>query len=168
MSNETQSGIILACCSSESRGVPTDPRPAVTVGEFGVEGDYHAGPVRRHGSSQGLPNLRHVSVVARELYDSLGETLQVEIGPGGFAENFLVEGLGDLSELGHGDLLHLGEDVVISVTEQNKPCSNLTVHHGDIVRYCVGRRGIVGTVVSTGVVRPGDTVRVERHSAVTA
>ena len=154
-------GTVVACCARQERGMPKYPRDEIVVGTYGVDGDYHAGPISTHGSSAGKPNDRQVSIVSREVYDLLASSIDVEIEPGAFGENMLVEGLGDLSELASGDVLRIGENVAIRVTEQNKPCSNLDYIDKSVLKACVGKRGIVGTVVSTGKVRPGDEVSIE-------
>ena len=154
-------GTVIACCAREERGMPKYPRDEIDVGTYGVDGDYHAGPISTHGSSAGKPNDRQVSVVSQEVYDLLNASIDVKIDPGAFGENVLVEGLGDLSELATGDVLRIGDRVAIRVTEQNKPCSNLDYIDKSVLKACVGKRGVVGTVVSTGKVRPGDEVSIE-------
>ena len=157
----SNSGRVIACCARQERGMPKFPLDEVEVGKHGVVGDYHAGALGQHGSNAGKPNKRQVSVVGKELYDSLAESLQVEILPGAFGENFLVEGLGDLSELSGGDVIRIGNRVAVRVTEQNDPCSNLDYIQKGVLKACVGRRGVVGSVISTGSVRPGDEVSIE-------
>ena len=154
-------GTVIACCARQERGMPKYPRDEIDVGTFGVDGDYHAGPIRKHGSGAGRPNDRTVSVVSKEVYNFLTASLDVEIEPGAFGENLLVEGLGDLSDLAGGDVLRVGDTVAIRVTEQNKPCSNLDYIDKSVLKACVGKRGVVGTVISTGKVRPGDSVSIE-------
>ncbi|MBI2939798.1 MAG: MOSC domain-containing protein, partial [Chloroflexi bacterium] len=128
---------------------------------LGVEGDFHSGPINQHKKSgPPEPNRRQVSIVAWEVMRAVGEELGISLKPGDLAENVLVEGLGDLASLREDDRIHLGADVVLEVTGQNKPCVTLNVHHPDIVRPFVGRRGVVAVVVATGEVRPGDPVRV--------
>ena len=154
-------GTVIACCARQERGMPKFPRDEIDVGTFGVDGDYHAGPICKHGSKAGKPNDRPVSIVSKEVYDLLTSSLDVEIEPGAFGENLLVEGLGDLSDLAGGDVLRVGDTVAIRVTEQNKPCSNLDYIDKSVLKACVGRRGVIGTVISTGTVRPGDSVLIE-------
>ena len=141
--------------------MPKYPREEIVVGTYGVDSDYHSGPISTHGSSAGKPNDRPVSVVSKEVYDLLTASIDVQIEPGAFGENILVEGIGDLSELASGDVLRVGGSVAIRVTEQNKPCSNLDYIDKSVLKACVGKRGIVGTVISTGRVRPGDKVSIE-------
>ena len=141
--------------------MPKYPREEIVVGTYGVDSDYHSGPISTHGSSAGKPNERQVSIVSKEVYDLLTASIDVQIEPGAFGENILVEGIGDLSELASGDVLRVGGSVAIRVTEQNKPCSNLDYIDKSVLKACVGKRGIVGTVISTGRVRPGDEVSIE-------
>ena len=153
-------GTVIACCARQGRGMPKYTRDVIDVGTHGVEGDYHAGPVGKHGSNAGKPNVRPVSIVSKELYDLLAAAHNVAIEPGAFGENLLIEGLGDLSDLADGDVLRVGDRVAIRVTGQNQPCANLDYIDKSVLKACVGRRGVVGTVISTGKVRPGDGVSI--------
>ncbi len=154
-------GRVLAVCLSPRGGVPKYPQPQVTVGPYGVEGDHHYGAFRTsRRTGQPVPNLRQVSVCAQEVYDEVEAALGVRVPPGGFAENVLVEGLGDLSDLGPGDLLRFEGGVEFEVTEQNVPCANLSVYHPLVPRLVYGRRGIVGVVRRPGTLRPGEWVEV--------
>lgn len=152
LSEELRNGKVLAVCLSEAGGVPKYPQNVVSVATGGVVGDYHYGNV----GSDGM--LRYVTVVAKEVFDSVGEDLQVNVLPGDFGENFLIEGVGDLSDVVPGDLICLGPQVVIRVTSQNTPCSNLSALHSGIMRLVVGRRGVLATVETGGRVCPGDEV----------
>ena len=49
-------GTVIACCARQERGMPKYPRDEIDVGTFGVDGDYHAGPICKHGSKAGKPN----------------------------------------------------------------------------------------------------------------
>ena len=162
-------GRVVAVCTSPRTGVPKPPQPVITVGAQGVEGDFHAGPINRHKKAgPPEPNRRQVSIIAREATDAVSAALGIRLRPGDLAENVLVEGLGDLSQLQPGDRLRLGERVVVEVTGQNKPCKTLAVHHPDIVAAFTGRRGVVAVVIATGEVRPGDGVEVTRTPALEA
>lgn len=163
MPAESTVGQVIAVCSSPEGGVPKWPRERVTVGDHGIEGDYHAGPTRvnRHGESE--PNRRQVTVVAAEAIESIEAELGCSIPPGGFGENVLVRGLGDLGWLEAGDVLEFAGGVVLEVTGQNNPCTNLQVWHPDIVRAAYGRRGVLAVVVATGVIEPGERVTVRRR-----
>jgi len=158
---EGSTGTVLAVCLSPRGGIPKYPQEQVSVGPHGVEGDYHCGAFRVSSrTGQRLPNLRQVSVCAQEVYDELETTLGVRIPPGGFSENVLVQGLGDLSDLQPGDLLRFSSGVVLEVTGQNVPCANLMVYHPLVPRLVYDRRGVVAIVRTPGALRAGDTVEV--------
>ena len=118
-------GTVVAVCSKAERGVPKIPQAVVTVGEFGIEGDFHSGLMRTRSSGEVLPNNRHISIVAKEVFDDLNRELGTEIPEGGFGENILVEGMGNLSELKEGDMMRFSSGVELEITGQNDPCKNL-------------------------------------------
>jgi MOSC domain-containing protein YiiM len=113
-----------------------------------------------------LPNTRHVTIVAKEVFDDLNRELGTDIPPGGFGENILVEGMGDLADLKEGDLVRFSSGVVLEVTGQNDPCKNLMIYNDLVPKKAYGRRGVLTMVKATGKLRPGDGVSVD--SAVTA
>lgn len=154
-------GTIVAVCMKAERGVPKIPQVAVTVGEYGIEGDFHAGPMRTRSNGEVLPNTRHISIVAKEVFDDLNRELGTDIPHGGFGENILVEGMGDLGGLKEGDLLRFSSGVELEVTGQNDPCKNLMVYHDQIPKKSYGRRGVLAIVKTTGHLKPGDTVSIQ-------
>jgi len=153
-------GTIVAVCLKAEKGVPKLPQDKVTIGEFGVEGDWHSGPMRTRGDGEVVENTRHVSIVAKEVFDDLNRELGTDIPMGGFGENILVEGMGDLAELKAGDVLHFSSGVELEVTQQNDPCKNLMVYSDLIPKKAYGRRGVLAIVKTQGALRPGDTVSV--------
>ncbi len=153
-------GTIVAVCMKAERGVPKIPQPEVRVGEFGIEGDFHAGPIRTRSNGEVLPNNRHISIVAKEVFDDLDRELGTSIPMGGFGENILIEGMGDLGDLRAGDVLRFASGVELEVTQQNDPCKNLMVYHDLIPKRAYGRRGVLAIVRTQGKLRPGDTVKV--------
>ena len=159
-----EAGTVVAVCMREDGGVPKHPQDEITIGQYGVEGDHHAGATRtRRGET--MPNRRQVSLVAKEVFDDLNRELGSDIPPGGFGENILVEGLGDLSGLKEGDVLRFSSGVELEVTGQNDPCSNLMVYHNQVPKRAYGRRGVLAVVKATGRVKPGDQVSVENGTA---
>ncbi|MDT7944111.1 MAG: MOSC domain-containing protein [Dehalococcoidia bacterium] len=154
-------GKVVAVCLSPHPGIPKYPQERVTVGPWGIVGDYHARPHTVHPRWDGTrPNRRQVSIVAREVYAELERALGIKVPPGGFAENVLVQGLGDLSHLQPGQRLLFSSGVVLEVTAQNIPCKNLAVYHPQVPKLVYGRRGVVAVVVTTGTISPGDLVRI--------
>ena len=163
MASQPRPGTVVAVCLSAEGGVPKHPQPEVTVGPYGVEGDYHAGPSRfSRRAGQEVPNQRQVSLVAKEVIDEVNRELGTTIPAGGFGENVLVEGLGDLGDLKAGDLLRFRSGVVLEVTGQNDPCQNLMIWHNLVPKQVYGKRGIMATVRTPGPLKPGDGVEVVR------
>ena len=164
---------VIAVASKETPGIPKLPREQVTlVAGLGVEGDYHAGVLVRHRSrakaTPDLPNRRQVHLVQSELFDELAP-LGIKVKPGQMGENITTRGLA-LLDLAAGALLHIGESAVIEVTGVRNPCNQLDAvderllaqvaikcDDGSIIRTA----GVMGVVVGSGVVRPGDAIRVE-------
>jgi MOSC domain-containing protein YiiM len=117
--------------------------------------------VNRHKKSgDPEPNTRQVTLLAQEVLDELNSGLGIQLKPGDLAENILVNGLGDLSQLQKGNRLSLGPEVVLEVTAQNRPCDLIRVYHPTLVEEITGKRGVAAVVVSTGTVRPLDTCQV--------
>ena len=159
-------GTVVAVCLRPEGGVPKYPQPEVIVGEYGIEGDWHSGPMRTRSDGEVVPNTRHVSLVAKEVFDDLNRELGTDIPHGGFGENILVEGMGDLAGISEGDVLRFSSGVELEVTAQNDPCKNLMVYHNQIPKKSYGRRGVLAIVKTTGRMKPGDTVEVLGPSAV--
>lgn len=161
MDQAIKTGNVVAACSSPATGVPKYPREAVEVGPEGIAGDYHAGPVNKHKKKgEPEPNHRQITVIAQEVVQELNERLNIDLQPGDLAENFLVTGLGDLTDLQAGDRLRIGE-VLLEVTGQNRPCTTIGVYHPLLVKSIQGRRGITAVVLVAGIARPGDPITVE-------
>ncbi|MBI4306713.1 MAG: MOSC domain-containing protein [Chloroflexi bacterium] len=155
---------MAATSLSANPGVPKHPQSEVEVYLDGIRGDYHSGPSNKHKKSgPPEPNTRSISMVAREVIENVSRALQIELKPGDLGENFLVEGVGDLSDLQPGDLIRLGPTVTVVVTKQNAPCSTLAVHHPEIVEFLKNQRGIVGRVLYVGFVKPGDRAEVRKQ-----
>ena len=153
-------GTVAAVCLRREKGVPKYPQSEVTIGEYGVEGDYHAGPMRTRSNGEVEPNRRHITLVAKEVFDDLNRELGTDIPAGGFGENILVEGLGDLSDIKEGAVLSFSSGVELEVTGQNDPCKNLMVYHNQVPKHAYGRRGLLTMVRTTGRLKPGDSIAV--------
>jgi len=153
-------GKVVAVCMRKEKGVPKFPQSEVIIGEYGVEGDYHAGPMRTRSNGEVEPNRRHVTLVAKEVFDDLNRQLGTDIPAGGFGENILVAGLGDLSDIGEGTILSFSSGVELEVTGQNDPCKNLMVYDNQVPKRAYGRRGLLTVVRTTGRLKPGDSITV--------
>jgi len=153
-------GTVVAVCLSATSGVPKQTQNRIEIGRYGVESDYHAREFRTNGKGERERSLRHVTIVAAEAVEAVGDALSVTIPPGGLGENILVRGLGDLSGLREGQRLRFSSGVELEITGQNNPCKKLSVYHPQAPKELFGRRGLLTMVKTTGALQPGDTVEV--------
>lgn len=142
------------------------------VAGWGVEGDAHAGTTVQHRSrvarDPSQPNLRQVHLLHAEVFDEVAAAGHVVV-PGDMGENVTTRGV-DLLGLPTGALLHLGDEACVRVTGLRNPCQQINDFDPGLLRAVLGRAedgtverkgGVMGVVVTGGVVRAGDAVRVE-------
>ncbi|HEV7193836.1 MAG TPA: MOSC domain-containing protein [Jatrophihabitantaceae bacterium] len=139
---------------------------------LGVEGDAHCGATVQHLSrvrrDPTQPNLRQVHLVHAELHDAL-RTRGFEVEGGTIGENITTRGL-DLLALPAGARLRLGPQAVVEVTGLRNPCVQLDAHQAGLMAAVLDRAadgslirlaGVMGIVLTSGVVRAGDQIVVE-------
>jgi MOSC domain-containing protein YiiM len=151
-------------------------KPAVSsirlLAGIGVEGDSHAGETVQHRYAKkrdpSAPNLCQVHLLAAELFDDLSPA-GYTVAPGELGENVTTGGI-ELMTLPLGTRLHLGADAVVSITGMRSPCSLINGYQKGLMKQLIEtdaagrvkrRGGIMGIVVTGGVVNPGDGIRVE-------
>ena len=139
---------------------------------LGVEGDAHLGETVKHRSrvarARTEPNLRQVHLIHAELHDEL-LTAGFTVSAGQLGENVTTRGL-RLLAVPDGTRLHLGDTAVVQVTGLRNPCRQLDRfqsglmaavlerdEHGHLVR----KAGVMGIVLASGEVRPGDAIRIQ-------
>jgi MOSC domain-containing protein YiiM len=145
------------------------------VAGHGVEGDAHFGTTVKHlyrvRQDPTQPNLRQVHLIHAELFDELRQQ-GFAVGPGDIGENITTRGL-DILALPRGTRLHLGRKAVVELTGLRNPCVQIDRFqkglmaavldrddHGALIR----KSGVMGIVVVSGDVMPGDAIEVERPS----
>jgi MOSC domain-containing protein YiiM len=140
---------VIAVCTSEKKGTRKAPVPEITIKEqFGVVGDAHA-DCQTH---------RQVSLLAVESIDKMrGKGMELQYGD--FAENITTEGI-DLVKLPVGTRLHVGDEVLLEMSQIGKEC-----HAGCAIREIIGdcimpREGIFARVTKGGRVKAGDEIKV--------
>ena len=122
-------------------------QPQVTFrGNWGIEGDAHAGDWHRQ-----------VSILAGESIDTVKQILPT-LKNGAFAENIITRGL-DLTALKVGDRLRIGEQVLLEITQIGKECHN----QGCAIKKATGdcimpREGLFARVIQGGEARRGDPI----------
>ena len=138
----------------------------------GVEGDGHAGPTVQHRSrvakDPAQPNLRQVHLMAGEFHDELNAA-GFEVSPGDLGENLTTLGIA-LIDLSAGARLRIGGEAVVELTGLRNPCWQMDAFQPGLTAASLGRdaggglvrkAGVMGVVLTGGVVRPGDAILVE-------
>ena len=147
-----------------SGGVPKRAVAEGVVTALGVEGDGHAHP-EIHGGAD-----RAVLLVTSEGIEELA-ALGFPLTYGSMGENLTTRGIGR-REWRVGQRWRIGADVVIEITKRRAPCQQLNVYgpglqaaiydtltrDGDPASPKWGLSGVYASVVTTGSVRPGDTI----------
>ena len=139
---------IVAVCTSKEKGErKTDVGQAELQEGFGLVGDAHGGDWHRQ-----------VSLLAIESIDKM-RAAGLDVGPGDFAENLTTQGV-NLYVLPVGTRLRVGDSVLLEMTQIGKECHDrCAIYHqaGDCV---MPREGVFATVVSGGLVKSGDRLKV--------
>jgi MOSC domain-containing protein YiiM len=163
--------IVAAVSRSREHTLVKANRESIML-SVGVDGDAHCGATVKHRSqvrrNPAATNLRQVHLIAAELHDALRRA-GFAVAPGQMGENITTSGL-DLIGLAAGTRLHLGRSAVVEVTGLRNPCPQLDKiqkglmaatldrdKEGNIVR----KAGVMGIVLISGEVRPGNPIRVE-------
>jgi MOSC domain-containing protein YiiM len=169
---DPSAGTVAAVSRATAHSFSKPTVDAITLVEgWGVEGDAHAGATAQHlyvvKKDPTRPNLTQVHLMPAELFDELDGRFTVL--PGELGENVTTRGV-DLVTLPLGTRLHLGEDAVVEVTGLRNPCSKINKYQAGLMKALISRdddgtvvrkSGIMGIVVASGVVSPGDALRVE-------
>ena len=174
--------------STHGTHVSTRAEKIQLIPRHGVKGDRHAGArladVReKELLAFGLPkgieiaNHREVTVISLEELMIIGEALKLpgSIPYGCLGENLVLSGIPRLTELPTGTLLFYRKDdrtirtAVLAVGGENQPCKA----PGEAIQACYphlsgignhfpkaahGRRGLVASIYSAGIIHEGDAV----------
>ncbi len=141
---------VLAVCISDIRGVQKRPVESAELREnYGIVGDAHAGNWHRQVSLLGIDSVQ-----------KLQDKITLQLKPGDFAENILVEGI-CVYKLPVGTQMRIGT-ALCEVTQIGKTC-----HYDCAIRKAAGdcvmpREGIFVKVLSSGTVKPGDEITVTK------
>jgi hypothetical protein len=167
--NQLVARVEAVCLSTPGRRVAKLPREEAFIGPHGLVGDRHEGEFVRTRWGQVYPNRRQWSAVSSEEVAALCADMGVPLfQPGELGENLLLSGI-TLAAIPEGSVLELAGGARLLVAGQNDPCVNaareLSRTYGAVVgQYFVkqawGRRGLIGSVLQPGPVRPGDALKV--------
>lgn len=165
-------GIVAAVSRSPAHTVSKSTQPEIQLlAGLGVDGDAHMGSTVQHRSrvarDPSQPNLRQVHLIQAELYDELVRA-GFDVSHGQLGENITTRGV-DLLGLPAGAQVQFGSGAIVEITGLRNPCAQLNgvapgllaavldrAPDGTVVRRC----GIMGVVVTSGSVRPGDPIRI--------
>ena len=138
---------------------------------LGVEGDAHCGATVKHRSrvarDRTQPNLRQVHLVHEELFEALAAQ-GLTVSPGQIGENITTRNL-NLLALPVDSELHIGPSAIVKLTGLRNPCEQLNQFQGGLMAAVLGRTaegklvrkaGVMGVVVASGIVQPGDPIAV--------
>ncbi|MEW2623357.1 MOSC domain-containing protein [Streptomyces sp. NPDC048106] len=166
------SGVVTAVSRNSEYSFTKPNRESIDLlAGLGVEGDVHAGVTVKHRSRVAQdptqPNLRQVHLIHEELFDEVGEA-GFRVAPGELGENITTRGI-ELLDLPVGTLLRIGAEAVVEVTGLRNPCLQIDNFQDGLLKQVVGRdhlgnivrkAGIMGIVKESGVVRPGDMIKI--------
>ena len=142
---------ILATCISEKKGIMKKEVPQIEMKiDHGIVGDAHAGNWHRQ-----------ISLLSNTSVDKLRSKLTIELKPGAFAENILIDEGICLYKLPIGTKLRIGT-AETEVTQIGKECHfdcEIRKKAGDCV---MPREGIFVKVLREGIAKPGDYVEIIR------
>ena len=141
-------GKVLAVCRSRKKGtVKNQIESGILIEGYGLKGDAHSGEWHRQVSLLGIESINKMKKIG------------LEIEYGDFAENLTTEGI-VLAGLSLGTRLKVGERALLEVTQIGKKC-----HHDCEIKKKIGdcvmpREGIFARVLSGGIVKKGDKIRI--------
>ena len=141
------------------------------VAGHGVVGDAHFGVSVKHRSrvakDPNQPNLRQVHLMHEELFLELAAE-GLEVLPGQMGENITTRGI-ELLLLSAGTRILIGQNAVVEITGLRNPCSQIENFKSGLLSAVlsksqdgaiVRKAGVMGIVVASGVVCPGDKITI--------
>jgi MOSC domain-containing protein YiiM len=142
------------------------------IAGLGVAHDAHCGVTVKHRSRVAAdptqPNLRQVHLIHQELHDELAAR-GMSVAAGDMGENILTRGI-DLLGLPRGTKLNIGTDAIVEITGLRNPCVQLDRFMPGLLAAVLDRgpdgsllrkAGVMGIVIASGDVQPGDTIIVQ-------
>ena len=139
-------GSLVAICISERKGIQkTAVETAQLISEHGLKGDAHAGPWHRQ-----------VSLLDEEQIARMREK-GLDLDDGDFGENLVTRGI-DLDRLAIGEVLRVGPEALLEVTQRGKECHTRCAIYYQAGDCIMPRHGLGARVIRGGSIVPGDAV----------
>ena len=140
---------IIAVCTSENKGTTKkEVAEGILREDYGLLGDAHAD----HSTH------RQVSLLAMESINKM-LSLGINVNIGDFAENLTCEGI-ELVSLPIGTHISIGKEAVLEITQIGKECHAGCAIYRQIGKCIMPKEGVFARVISGGLVRAGDKIRV--------
>ncbi|MBO0934796.1 MOSC domain-containing protein [Fibrella aquatilis] len=164
---------VIAVSSSPSHTMSKPNQDSIFLeAGLGVRGDAHNGTTVKHRSRVAQdptqPNLRQVHLVHAELLDELAGK-GFTIRPGQIGENLTTRGI-DLLALPKHTCLTIGTSAKVQITGLRNPCAQLdgiqpglmkAVLDHDTNGELVRKAGVMGIVLASGLIKPGDSITID-------
>lgn len=166
----TVTALVLSVHCRASHAFSKEPVSSIELVQgHGVVGDAHFGSTIKHRSRVAKdptqPNLRQVHLLHQELLDELAAK-GLSVAPGQLGENITTSGLPLLS-LSEGTVLRIGSQAVVRITGLRNPCAQIENFKPGLLHAVLDRTpggelvrkaGVMGVVVASGFVWPGDPI----------
>lgn len=141
---------VKAVCVSEQKGQPKTPVESVELkADLGVVGDAHADRTTH----------RQVSFLDERSID-LMRAKGYEAGYGDFGENIVTSDL-PIDEMGIGTILCIGGRARVELSQIGKSCHSPCAIGRRTGECIMPKEGVFGSVLTDGLVRPGDEIQIE-------
>jgi MOSC domain-containing protein YiiM len=137
---------VKAICISREKGKKVRVREAGLEVGLGLRGDFHAG------------SARQISLLAEESVNKMREK-GLKLKPGDFGENILTEGI-ELSALGVGAKLKIGNEITLEITEIGKVCPARCSIYYQVGDCIMPREGVFAKIVQGGEIKVGDEIQI--------
>ncbi len=138
--------VIAICISQNKHQKKLNMGSGVLRENYGINGDVHAGS-NTH---------RQISLLGIESIQKM-RNLGVDVNPGDFAENITTKGI-DLLSLSVGSKLHIGDNVLLQVTQIGKECHQPCAIGQQVGECIMPTEGIFARVLKGGEVKIGDKI----------
>lgn len=156
----------------------TNPVDKIELAYGGIPGDLHFGLTKKSGVRESMYprgteifNRRQVTMVSVEECAMISDTLGVAVLPQWLGANMVLRGFPNLTQLPSGSRILFSSGAGVLCEGENLPCKQpgmviqgLYPGHPTLTARFVpaaqGRRGIIGVVEQTGMVKTGDWARI--------
>ena len=144
---------VVAVCKSRKKGTRKEAvAEGVLKEDHGLVDDAHADCLTH----------RQVSLLAIESINKM-QGLGLDLKPGDFAENITTEGI-DMISLPIGTIISVGDEVALEMTQIGKECHTACAIRRQVGKCIMPEEGIFARVIRGGVVRAGDTIKVDEDT----